>query len=290
MLAGSEVISKPGSWKAVEYWWRIKIRTIMLAETFKYYTLAVIQGLTEIFPVSSSGHLIIFSKILDHGMDFNRLLIIHLGTFLSILWFYIGDLKKLLSVPKGRRSLLNMGIGFTATAAVGFALKFFVVGPVIERTGYITTLMVVNGLIVLASGTFGDLGTKTITELNIKDFLLIGIANGIGTLPGISRLGWTLSAGMLLRMNWFEALKMSFFISLPTIFFGNLFMFWENHRLAQPGGVLSLENGIAILISFLVGWLALKTFSKYLGQQLLIYFGGYCVAAGLFYSLFLRLL
>jgi undecaprenyl-diphosphatase len=261
----------------------------MLIETFKHILLAVIQGATEVFPVSISGHLSIFGRIFDVDISLSILLIFHLGTFLAIMVFYNADIRNLLRSYAGRRCLFFMGIGFVATSIVGFAMKFLVLDIFIQKTEYITALLIINGIIIGATGLFTNPGTKAMTDLKIRDYLLVGIANGIATLPGISRLGMTLSVGLVQKMNWFEALKMSFLFSLPTIFFGNLYELVMSNPVGPQSGTISPISGLILIISFVVGLIALYLFSKYLGRELLIYFGGYCVAAGIFYSLYLRL-
>jgi undecaprenyl-diphosphatase len=261
----------------------------MFFETLKHILLAVIQGVTEVFPVSSSGHLSIFGRIFDVEISFSILLIFHFGTFLAILVFYNDDIRKLLRNYAGRRSLIFMGIGFIATSIVGFVMKFLVIDSIIQNTDYVTTLLIFNGIIIGATGLLTNPGTKNMTDLTINDYLLVGIANGLATLPGISRLGLTLSVGLLRNMNWFEALKMSFLYSLPTIFFGNLFEFIMSNPVGLQSDAISPISVLILTISFMVGLIALYLFSKYLGRELLIYFGGYCVAAGIFFSLYLQL-
>ena len=261
----------------------------MFFETLKHILLAVIQGVTEVFPVSSSGHLSIFGRIFDIEISFSILLIFHFGTFFAILIFYNDEIRKLLRSHAGRRSLIFMGIGFIATSIVGFVVKFVIIDSVIQNTNYVTTLLIFNGIIIGSTGLLTNPGTKNMTDLTIKDYLLVGIANGLASLPGISRLGLTLSVGLLRNMNWFEALKMSFLFSLPTIFFGNLFEFVTSNPVGLQSGTISIISVLIFTISFLVGLIALYLFSKYLGRELLIYLGGYCVAAGIFFSLYLQL-
>jgi undecaprenyl pyrophosphate phosphatase UppP len=196
------------------------------------------------------------------------------------------------------------------TVAVGLPVKLFFVDSM-EQPQNVSYLWLVNGLAVGALYSVSAQGKKQLKDLRLQEFLVIGAIQGITALPGISRLGWTLGAALLFRLTWFEALKLSFLLSLPTIFFGNLYEFalkalpgwpiWMTENNAASDPMLGITLGrsdlwispvyvLVLFISFCCGLWALHVLSKYQSRRLLIYFGLYCITSGIFFVYFLKLL
>ena len=280
----------------------------MTIEILKHLFLAVIQGLTEIFPVSSSGHLVVYGHILGLQLSYNHILFLHLGTFLAILYFYRDDLRRILSGGDGWGLPMRMGVSFVTTSLVGLVL----VNSRSDLAGQprqVALLWIAGGALLIITARFAAKGDRTIADLDLGKFILIGAIQGISAVPGISRLGLTLAAGLLLGLTWFEAIKLSMLLSLPVILFANLYRMVEHAGLpvltagqapdAPAGTFLSLFAQQSsqwliylafVAISCVTGWYAIRTLSKYLNRPLLIYFGAYCVYAGFFFISYLLLL
>ena len=111
-------------------------------------TLAMMQGVTEIFPVSSSGHLAVYGRILGREMSFEKVLLFHLGTFFAILYFYRRDVVYILTGREGRKIPCSMLISFTTTALVGSAIEAMFVNSLVQQPRYVAALWLVNGLLV----------------------------------------------------------------------------------------------------------------------------------------------
>jgi undecaprenyl-diphosphatase len=171
----------------------------------------------------------------------------------------------------------------------------------------------VNGLIVFVIGAARGPGQRNISDLGLGDYLIIGVAQGAAALPGISRLGMTLVAGLARGMKWSETVQLSFLLSLPTILAANLYELLDPMDSVQLSSQPSipfltvtipaipfpiLEPGriiiglLSVLITYGCGLLALNFLSKfvYVGRRLLVYFGVYCVVAGAFFLFYLKLL
>ena len=258
--------------------------------------LAVLQGFSEIFPISSSGHLAVYGSVMGVDLSFERIVLFHLGTFCAILYFYRKDVAAILTGKWGWKTPALMLVSFATTALVGYAVEQTLGVPIVQQTQQVALLWIVNGLFVAFAGVLSGSGEKHIIDIGLREYLVIGVAQGIAALPGISRLGLTLGAGLLQRMTWGEALKLSFILSLPTILAANLLeiarlIYVGSGRLDLSGDVMSrlLVDVLLILPVAVCGLLALRFLSRFLGRRLLIYFGIYCVAAGSFFWMYLQL-
>lgn len=269
----------------------------MSPDTFHNIILAVLQGFTEVFPISSSGHLAVYGRILGQEMSFDKIVLFHLGTFLAILYFYRKDIVQILTGKLGWRMPGLMLLSFLTTALIGLVLEGTLGNPLVQQPQYVAALWLVNGLIVALIGVLSGPGFKKMSDLGLREYVIIGVAQGIAALPGISRLGLTLGAGLSQKMTWFEALKLSFLLSLPTILAANLFkLFWFLYL--EPSGpavdrlsmAQVLPDVLLVLTTLGCGLLALEFLSRFLGRRLLLYFGLYCLVAGSFFWLYLGLL
>jgi undecaprenyl-diphosphatase len=190
-----------------------------------------------------------------------------------------------------------MLLSFAVTAVLGFAVEETLSKPLVKQPQSVAVLWLVNGLVVILVGYPGRSGSKQMGDLGVRDYVIIGLAQGVAALPGISRLGLTLGAGLLQRMTWSEALKLSFLLSLPTILAANLleavrYLSGTSSGLAMEQISVSqlLLDAVLLLPAVGCGLLALGFLNRFLGRRLLVYFGVYCLAAGSFFWLYLQVL
>jgi undecaprenyl-diphosphatase len=204
--------------------------------------LGLIQGFTEVFPVSSSGHLAMTRRILQdilglEGIPFEVAVFLHFGTFVAILLFYQKDVvslwrssvasllkrvgKPLMRSPQpstnelGERTPAFLLVSLFLTGMLGLGLRA-IARRCYENPLIVGGLLVLNGLVVYLAGQFSS-GSRRIRDLGVWDYVIIGLAQGLSVIPGLSRFGFTLCAGLWRKMEWFEALKLSFLLSLPTV-------------------------------------------------------------------------
>jgi undecaprenyl-diphosphatase len=281
---------------------------LALFSDWRFLLLALVQGLSEIFPVSSSGHLVVLSRVLQVPISFDLIVFFHIGTFLAILVKYRVQVWRLLSGKLGWKLLFYMSLSFLTTALVGLGVKSISDRIVSGQAGTLTILWMVNGAILVLIGLYSPQGKRRLPELKLKEFILIGLVQGLTALPGISRLGMTLGAGLLLSLVWFEALDLSFLLSLPTIFFANVFTLlgpshgttwppaafpWGAYPLDFGGGFVhnqALILAAGLIITFASGLVSIRILYKYLSKKLLVFFGLYCILAGIFFTFLLKLL
>lgn len=241
-------------------------------------TLGIIQGLTEFLPISSSGHLVLSQVILGiqiPGNDFEVLL--HIGTLCSILVVFNNDIKNILftlSSKETQKFILMIFVGTIPAVIIGLGFK-----DVIERLFddiiVVGFALVFTGITLIGSFYFKS-GNKKNTI--IKAFL-IGVAQAIAIIPGISRSGITISFALFLGLDTRQAAKFSFLLAIPVISGAGILMATD----LRDGFSIDIYAAASGLItSFLVGMVALKWLLSWLEGGKFHYFGIYCFLIGIF--------
>ena len=241
-------------------------------------TLGIIQGLTEFLPISSSGHLVLSQVILGiqiPGNDFEVLL--HIGTLCSILVVFNNDIKNILftlSSKETQKFILMIFVGTIPAVIIGLGFK-----DVIE--GLFDDIIVVGFALVFTGITLiGSFYSKSGNKKNtiIKAFL-IGVAQAIAIIPGISRSGITISFALFLGLDTRQAAKFSFLLAIPVISGAGILMATD----LRDGFSIDIYAAASGLItSFLVGMVALKWLLSWLEGGKFHYFGIYCFLIGIF--------
>ena len=233
--------------------------------------LAIVQGLTEFLPISSSAHLILLPPLLswpDQGLTFD--VAAHLGTLVAVLGYFRADVIAMLQA--WWRSLAGSGFCAEARLAWGVLIGTLPVGlagllmkDVIEthlRSPWViaAATMIFAGLLLLADccGT----KKKTIEAMNWRSFLFIGIAQAIALIPGTSRSGITMTAGLMLGFDRSSAARFSFLLSIPVIILSSLLVCRD--LLSAPQSVDWLSIGLGAFISGLCAWFCIHYFLKWI--------------------------
>jgi undecaprenyl-diphosphatase len=277
--------------------------------------LGCLQGVTEVFPISSSAHLALAGELRELvGRDqlaFEIVVFLHLGTSFAILLFYRREIAMLWRIlvsvlvahvlgrpaasaqPPGlnRETPFLILLALLATFVVAYPLKGLV-ELTFQGALAICALMLLNGIILAMVGRVGT-GTKKLADLGAAQFVCIGLAQGFAVFPGISRLGMTLCAGLLLELSWTEALKLSFLLSLPAALGAIGLEIAECFLAGQAYEFLADATLIAgIVAAGATGFVAMRLLlreSLHTRNQL-SYFGYYCMLAGVFFFVFFKYL
>ena len=210
------------------------INEVMTLSLLEAIFMGFVQGVAEFLPISSSGHLTLlqhFFKMEEVDNLFNILL--HFATLIAVCVVYRKDIAEMIveffkgvgslfgghgsreSRPPEARRLVMMVIVGTLPLFVVLPLEGLVEG-VGNYPAAVSVMLLVTGCILFFSDRVGD-GRKTARTATVKDALLVGIAQGVATIPGISRSGSTISAGLLLGFNRKFAVRYSFLLSLPAV-------------------------------------------------------------------------
>jgi undecaprenyl-diphosphatase len=259
---------------------------------FEALALAVIQGLTEFLPVSSSGHLVLAQTFfgIDPASAFVYDIVLHLGTALAALVFYRRDVAGVLrglfppyrQAPAGlseaRRLLLLLAAATVPTAVIGLTFKDFFEGLFASPTAVVGALAV-TGTFLIASSLL-PATTLPVESAPWWRAALIGVAQGIAIVPGISRSGSTIVAGLAVGLRREDAVRFSFLLALPAIC-GAALLELRHPPVGSPGVPVALAAaGFAAAAA--TGYLAILLVLRWTRAGKLWQFGLYCWAvAGL---------
>lgn len=243
--------------------------------------LAVVQALTEFLPVSSSGHLVIVESMLA-GDDLPLAsastlainVVLHFGTLLAVLLVFR---KRLVEIARRQPRVLWLTLlGCVPAAAVGLPLKYYGTG-LLANADLAAVMLIVTGLVLLALGRRS--GPTQLAELSPRQALLIGIAQALAILPGVSRSGLTIVAALALGLRRDAAATFSFLLAIPVIGGAMLLESFELAGQSLPGvSMATLAAGAAV--AFVVGLGALYLLLRMVDRGKLHYFGWYCLPVG----------
>ncbi|MEK6846632.1 MAG: undecaprenyl-diphosphate phosphatase [Nanoarchaeota archaeon] len=236
--------------------------------------LAVVQGITEFFPVSSSGHLVLFEKILNYSGGLLLEVALHFGTLMAVFVYFGNDIVNILrdlfsgkfKCENGRLGVLLIVASIPA-GAVGFFVKDFfdsLAGNLfVLGFGWAVTSL------VLFIGSMNFERRREIGKLGFGNAFLIGIAQVFSLVPGVSRSGATISSGLVLGLNEKNAVKFSYLLSIPVIIGANL--------VSIGNRTLPLEFLGGTLLSFFIGLIFINISFRYVltNRNNLRWFGAY---------------
>jgi undecaprenyl-diphosphatase len=251
--------------------------------------LGFVQGLTEFLPISSSGHLRIVPAFLgweDPGAGFTA--VIQLGTMAAVLIYFRADLWRIarawfaeLRLPYAERSQeANLG-WFIILGTIPIAIFGVIFGNAIEtgaRSLYlIGSALIVFSFVMVAAERVGS-HRRELTEMNARDGIFIGLFQALALIPGVSRSGSTISAGLFRNFDRLAAARYSFLLSVPAVVLSGLF---ELRKVGEKGSPSVAATVIATLVAFVVGYAAIAWLLRYLTTHSLRIFVIYRIALGI---------
>lgn len=250
--------------------------------------LALMQGLTEFLPISSSAHLVLLPQVLQwpgHGLVFD--VAVHIGSLVAVLYYFRLEVRNMLkswlrSLAGGEAdqdSLLAWWIiiGTIPAIIVGFLLQ----GPIEEelRAPWIVALASIGFGLVLWMADVCARRTRTEFELNLKDVLIIGCFQVLSLIPGTSRSGITITLGLMLGLTRKAAARFSFLLAIPVIFASGVLQTVRMVTEVHPIGWLDLLLGA--VISMLSAGLCIHYFLRLVDRVGMLPFVIYRVLLGL---------
>ena len=249
--------------------------------------LAIVEGITEFLPVSSTGHLILSSHLLGLAeTEFLKTfeIVIQLGAILAIVFLYR---DKLLQGPKVWKNII---IAFIPTGIIGLTVYDFV-KEVLLGSAYITVIsLLVGGIIILLIEKFykpENAAEVEIEQLSLRKTLLLGVIQTIAVIPGVSRSGATIFGGMFMGFNRKTAADFSFLLAIPTMLAAS------GYDLLKSGSEFSQTEysllAVGFVGSFIVAYVVVKQFLRFIQNHTFTVFGWYRIVAALaFWFLILR--
>lgn len=249
--------------------------------------LGIVEGLTEFLPVSSTGHLILTSKLLGIQQDmFHKTfeVIIQLGSILAVIFVFWERLFK-----NSLELWVKLAIGFLPAGILGFLLYDLIKMLFVPITTSI--MLIVGGIAFIVIEIFykeKEHHTKEITEISYKQSFLIGIFQALAMIPGTSRSGATIIGGLLLGCNRKVATEFSFLLALPTMIIASGYSAYKNYAVFNADNLLILAVGF--VVAFLSALIAIKLFLGFVSRFNFIPFGIYRIILGIAFLFYLEVL
>jgi undecaprenyl-diphosphatase len=253
--------------------------------------LSVVQGLTEFLPVSSSGHLAIVSRIFfadDAGASFTA--VTQLGTEVAVLLYFARDIGRIVKAwfaglfnSAARNADYRLGwfviIGTIPIGVLGLLFKDEIRTSA-RNLWVIATALVVFSAVIAAAEYFGK-QTRDVEQLTWRDSVIVGVAQCLALIPGVSRSGATISAGLFLGQNRELAARFGFLLAIPAVFASGLFSLPDAfHPVGEGMSATGPQLLVATVIAFVIGFAAVAWFLRFLVRHSMYWFVGYRVVVG----------
>ncbi len=252
--------------------------------------LGIVQGLTEWLPVSSSGHLVIFEHLsgVHPPLFFN--IALHIGTLIAAAWLLREDiLRALRATPRAlfafrdgtadpdERTVLLVLLASIPTAIIGYSFDTL-------ATGWLDSLRITGAGLLMTAGVLwfshGRGGTHDAATVPLTVGAWMGLVQGLAVLPGISRSGLTIAAGMAAGMRPVAAARLSFLMSMPAIL-GATGLELLQDREGALAGIEPIEFLLGVAAAAITGFLALRWLLMLVEQRRFHWFAPYCGVVGL---------
>jgi undecaprenyl-diphosphatase len=245
----------------------------IVIDWYQAVMLALLQGLTEFLPISSSAHLVIPSLLLDwpdQGLAFD--VAVHVGTLSAVLLYYRDDLMRMADAwfrslagggaTQDSRLVWYLGLATVPAGVVGLAAGDFIEGNLRTLPVIATTTLVFGILLGMADRAAP--GEKAGNPLTLSIALLIGLAQAMAPVPGVSRSGVTITAALLLGMNRQASARFSFLLSIPIIASAGALKVWE---LSSSGLAVDWWTlGLGAAVSGITAYLCIAVFLRLLDR------------------------
>ncbi|MGC1212997.1 MAG: undecaprenyl-diphosphate phosphatase [Micromonospora sp.] len=255
--------------------------------------LGIVQGLTEFLPISSSAHLRITSAIFfgrDAGASFTA--VTQLGTEAAVLIYFAKDIWRIVRtwvlglVDHSVRASLDYRMGwYVIVGSIPIGLFGFLFKDQIQtvaRNLWLVSATLIGFAFVLAFAEYWGRQTRTLENFRMRDGVVMGFAQAMALIPGVSRSGGTLTAGLLLNLTRETAARYSFLLAIPAVVMSGVFSLGDVFEPAAPGTAApsGAQMVIATLIAFFIGYAAIAWLLRYVAHHTLYAFVLYRVALG----------
>lgn len=267
---------------------------------FEAILLGIIQGLSEFLPISSTGHLTVAGKLMnlistEHPQQWTAFIaVIQLGTMLAVLVYFWKDLLaiikdffndnviKRLSYSKQQ---VNSKIGWLIifgtipVVIIGLSFKDAIEGALTKNLYLIASSLIILALILALAEKTAKF-KKNIENVTVLDSVIIGIAQALSLIPGSSRSGTTITAGLFVGLNREAAARFSFLLSIPAVLASGLLQLYEAMKYVDQSMATNII--VATIVSGISGYLAIDFLLKFLKKNSTFLFIYYRIALGIF--------
>jgi len=266
---------------------------------FEAILLGIIQGLTEFLPISSTGHLTVAGKYMnlisaDHPEQWTAFIaLIQLGTLLAVLVYFRKDLisiikdffqDNLIKRVKYSEQTINSKLGWLIiigtipVVIIGLAFKDSIEGALTKNLYVIAASLIILALILALAEKTAKFN-KNLEKITILDSIIIGFAQALSLIPGSSRSGTTITAGLFVGLNREAAARFSFLLSIPAVFAGGVLQLYEAIKFVDQ--TMAVNIIVATIVSGISGYLAIDFLLKYLKKNTTFLFIYYRIILGI---------
>jgi len=252
--------------------------------------LGIVEGLTEFLPVSSTGHLAIVEKLLGLPIDDPAVtaftVVIQMGAILAVVWYFRRDIWNITRAwitgvvrPEVRGTFdYRMGwyviVGSVPIVVVGLLGESLITGA-LRNLWFVAWALILWSVVMVAAERVGkqERGER---ELTLRDSILIGVVQCVALVPGVSRSGATISAGLFVGLDRVTSTRMSFFLSIPALMGAGI----KELPTALSGDIPVASTIVATIVSFVVAYASVAWLLKFVAGHSITWFVGYRVALG----------
>ena len=240
------------------------------------FILALIQGITEFLPVSSSSHLIIFSNYLNFQNESLTIdVCVHIGSFFAVLAYFHKDIFNFI---ENKKLLIKIVLSSIPVMILGFLLVQTNIIQELRNLKIIGWTTIIFGILLFISDKF-NLEKSIEKNFSFQSAIIIGLFQMISLIPGVSRSGITITAARLLNFKRYDSAKISFLLSIPTL--AAVSVFGLNDLISSKSLNFTIINLTAILFSFLFSLITIKYFLRFIKRFSLNLFVIYRIILGL---------
>lgn len=249
---------------------------------FEAVILGLVQGLTEFLPVSSSAHLRIVGELFpalgDPGVTFTA--VVQIGTELAVVWYFRQDILRIIRAwldalpfgpwrerepedPQDARLGWIVIIGTIPIVVLGLFLEGAIES--VFRNLYLTALMLALFAVFLGLADRFSKKRLTVSDLSLRDGLILGFAQSMALVPGVSRSGGTITIGLLLGYTREAAARVSFLLAIPAVLGSGLYRLFSDDGTGPQAGAMA--TAVATVVSFIVGYIVIVWFLKLISTK-----------------------
>lgn len=247
--------------------------------------LGIVEGLTEFLPISSTGHLILASDLLDfQGEKENAFLImIQTGAMLAVMWQYRVKFTDLTIGLFTRREaqifVAKLFVAFLPAAIVGLLFGSMIKAHLFGSKP-VAVALILGAFVILAVERFYKRGrVESVDDMTFRDALMVGLAQCFSLIPGVSRAGATIIGGMLCGLSRKAATEFSFFLAVPTLVAAGLYDLWKHRGLLSASDVPVF--GVGSVAAFVSAFVVVRWLIRYVATHDFKPFAWYRIAFGL---------
>lgn len=255
-----------------------------LDELLKAVVLGFVQGFTEWLPISSTGHLKICENFFGLKVPLLFDVALHVGTLVVVLAFFRSDFKAVLKAlvnldfkSEHGRLIPLIIVGTAPTAVIGWFFYEFL-ESIFKELSTIALAFISCGVFLQLT----KIGGEGFSDIHYWKAFLIGIAQGLAVVPGLSRSGLTIGAALLLGVKREKAFKFSFLLSAPAVVGALALTLYKEGSVLPASSFGLFEVAIGTVVAMVVGYLALKLLWRVLAKGKFHFFAFYCWALGVF--------